>query len=109
MEHGGQSIHLPQTAENPRVIGVCTYFDAGYLTRAVALYRSLARFHADLRWFFFCMDDTSLQIVQSLMLPNVTVISRLQLEAADPELAATSSNRSLVEYYFTCTGPVMLQ
>jgi len=104
-----QPIQISQVAADRPVIGVCTYFDAGYLTRAVALYRSLARFHADLRWFFFCMDDVSLQIVQALRLPNLTAVSRQQLEAADPQLAATARNRSTVEYYFTCTAPVMLQ
>lgn len=90
-------------------VGICTYFDQGYLTRAVALYRSLSQYHPDLHWFMFCMDNESLQAIQSLRLPGVTVVSRSQLEVADPELAAAAADRSAVEYYFTCTAAVMLQ
>jgi len=92
----------------PGSVGICTYFDQGYLTRAVALYRSLSRFHANLHWFMFCMDEESVRVIQALQLPGVTVVSRPQLEAADPELAAAAASRSVVEYYFTCTAAVML-
>ncbi|MFM7834393.1 MAG: hypothetical protein ACKPJD_21545, partial [Planctomycetaceae bacterium] len=54
------------------------------------------------------MDEESVRVIQTLQLPGVTVVSRPQLEAADPELAAVAASRSLVEYYFTCTAAVML-
>jgi hypothetical protein len=90
------------------VIGICTYFDTGYLPRAIALYRSLARFHPELRWFMFCMDEQSARLVDEMSLPGVLVITRGQLDSADPELAAVADGRSVVEYYFTCTAAAML-
>lgn len=89
-------------------VGICTYFDIGYVTRAVVLYRSLAAFHPGLRWTMFCMDDESARVIDSLSLPGVTVVTRRQLDTADSELAASAENRSVVEYYFTCTAAAML-
>lgn len=78
-----------------------TYFDRFYLSRALALYQSLRRHHPSFRLFAFCMDDASADYLSAGNYPEIVVIRRAELEAHDPELAATRSSRTLVEYYFT--------
>ncbi len=50
-----------------------------------------------------CLDAESYDRLANLALPDVVPIRLGELEDADPELAAAKCNRSLVEYYFTCT------
>ena len=52
------------------------------------------------------MDDECYNRMNELNLDGVVSVSVQQLEAYDKALAATKSNRSLVEYYFTCTPAI---
>lgn len=86
----------------------CTYFDHNYLSRGVALYRSMQRHAPGCRLWVLCLSDVARKILVDLNLPGIVAVSLADFEAADRELAATRSSRSIVEYYFTCTAPWML-
>lgn len=85
------------------MIHYCTYFDANYLTRAVALYRSLRRHSPAFTLWALCLDDEAWQALEALALDGVRAVPLAELEAADPELLAVKGTRSTVEYYFTCS------
>ncbi|MET4801618.1 hypothetical protein [Bradyrhizobium sp. LB11.1] len=86
----------------------CTYFDHNYLSRGVALYHSMQRHAPGSRLWVLCLSDEACKILVALNLPGIVAVSLGDFEAADPELAATRSSRSIVEYYFTCTAAWML-
>ena len=86
----------------------CTCFDRNYLSRGLALYRSLQRHAPASRLWVLCLDQASHALLVKQALPNLVPVALADFEAADPELAATRSNRSLIEYYFTCTPAWLL-
>jgi hypothetical protein len=86
----------------------CTYFDHSYLSRGLALYHSLRRYVPDCRLWVLCLSGECHQILTSLDLPGLVPVRLEDFELADPEVAATRSNRSIVEYYFTCSPGWML-
>ena len=86
----------------------CTYFDSGYLPRALALYASLLKHSPGSRLFAVCMDANSFEVLNRLNLPDLVPIRRTDFEQDDEALVATSRTRSVVEYYFTCTPSVTL-
>jgi hypothetical protein len=86
----------------------CTYFDHNYLSRGLALYHSLQRFAPGARLWVLCLSDPCYQALAKLDLPNLIPRSLAEFEAADPEVAATRSTRSTIEYYFTCSPAWML-
>jgi hypothetical protein len=86
----------------------CTCFDRNYLSRGLALYHSLQRHAPDSRLWVLCLDQACHQVLVKLGLPGLVPIGLTDFEAADPEVAATRSSRSLIEYYFTCS-PAWLQ
>jgi hypothetical protein len=81
----------------------CTYFDHNYLSRGVALYRSLQRHAPGSRLWVLCLSLDSYRTLVALDLPNLIPQQLTDFEAADPEVAATRQHRSTIEYYFTCT------
>ncbi len=81
----------------------CTCFDLNYLSRGLALYHSLQRQEPGSRLWVLCLDQACHQILTRLALPNLLPVSLTNFEGADPKVAATRSDRSLIEYYFTCT------
>lgn len=81
----------------------CTYFDQVYLTRGLALYRSLRRHCGSFRLWILCMDGATEEALAAIAPPEVRTISLEELEGADDELARAKQDRSRVEYYFTCT------
>src|SRR5664279_1495200 len=92
---------LTSTSMSNRVY--CSYFDHNYLPRGLALYHSLQRHSEGARLRVLCLSDACYRALVALDLPHLIPQRLADFEAADPELAATRSNRSLVEYYFTCT------
>ena len=81
----------------------CTYFDARYLVRGLAMYRSLARQCRAFRLYVLCLTDTCYDTVARAELPNVVPIRMPDLERFDPTLAAARTRRGLVEHYYTLT------
>jgi len=81
----------------------CTYFDRGYLYRGLALYHSLVRHSPAFVLWVLCFDDTTFQILAEMELGNLRPISLREFEQSDNALARAKVNRSLGEYYFTCS------
>jgi hypothetical protein len=86
----------------------CTYFDHNYLSRGLALYHSLRRHAPGSRLWVLCLDEPCYKTLIALDLPDVLAVRLADFEAADPEVAATRSHRSAIEYYFTCSPAWML-
>jgi hypothetical protein len=92
-------------AVRPRVY--CTYFDANYLSRGLALWRSLRRVSPDAVLWICCLDDATFKVLERLTLSGVHLFSLGELERRFPDLAAVKPTRSRVEYYFTSTPSVL--
>jgi hypothetical protein len=84
-----------------------TYFDRHYLSRGLALYRSLVRHSPPFVFWVLCLDEDTRRTLESLRLEHVRLIPLADLEADDPGLAAIRATRTPVEYYWTC-GPAFL-
>ncbi|MET4445539.1 hypothetical protein ABIB75_003821 [Bradyrhizobium sp. GM2.2] len=86
----------------------CTYFDDNYLPRGIALYQSLQRYAPGARLWVLCLNDRCYRALLALDLPHLVPCRLADFEAADPEVAATRSTRSTIEYFFTCSPAWML-
>ena len=86
----------------------CTCFDRNYLSRGLALYRSLQRHSPGTRLWVLCLDPVSYEVLAKLALPDLVPVKLDDFEVADPAVAATRSTRSLIEYYFTCSPAWLL-
>ncbi|MBX3750702.1 MAG: hypothetical protein KF897_11495 [Opitutaceae bacterium] len=85
----------------------CTYFDAGYLTRGLALHASLARHAGDFSLAVLCMDAAVEADLRRRNLPGVRLLPLEPFVAKYPALAAARGNRTKLEFYFTCTSWLM--
>jgi len=81
----------------------CTYFDRGFIIQGLALWRSLMAHDADAVLWVLAFDEETADALRALGEPRLRVVRLAELEAADPELAATRTARSTVEYYFTAS------
>ena len=81
----------------------CTYFDHNYLPRAMVMLESLHEHCPDAHVHVLCLSPECHGALRAIAYPFVTAYPLSDLEAADPELAATRSTRTLVAYYFTLT------
>lgn len=81
----------------------CTYFDRHYIDKGLALYHSLVRHCSPFQLWILCMDDVAYHILSEMRLPQVHLITLTEFERDDQLLQQAKSNRSLIEYYFTCT------
>jgi len=86
----------------------CTYFDRHYLVRGLALYNSLTKHCPDFKLWILCLDLSSHAELVRLNLPKVSLLTLDELEQDDPALRQAKTNRSRVEYYFTCTPSLPL-
>ncbi len=86
----------------------CTYFDQHYLSRGLALYRSMCAHCPDFQLWILCMDDVAYRILAELKLPRIHPIALETFEQGDAPLAVAKANRSRIEYYFTCTPSLPL-
>jgi hypothetical protein len=86
----------------------CTYLDRRYLSRGLALYESLRRHCPQFKLWVLCLDEPSHSALTALALPDAAPIRLADFERGDALLQAAKSNRSLVEYYFTCTPSLPL-
>jgi hypothetical protein len=81
----------------------CTYLDAVYLDKGIALYESLLEHAGRFRLHVLCFDEMTERVLTELALPGVELASLAELERFDPELAAVKASRSKVEYLWTST------
>jgi hypothetical protein len=86
----------------------CTYFDQHYLPRGLALIASLQQHCPAFQMWVLCLDTTCYERLEQLHLPELHLIKLNELEHALPELRAARENRTLIEYYFTCTPALPL-
>ncbi len=86
----------------------CTYFDQHYLDKGLALFHSLVQHCTPFRLWILCMDEDTYRIFTEMQLSNVHPISLQDFEENDPLLKKAKENRSLIEYYFTCTPSLPL-
>lgn len=84
----------------------CTLFDSNYLTRGIALHRSMVKHIADFKLFIFAFDDRSYKILSEMNLQNTVIISLKEFE--DPELLRIKPTRSIAEYCWTSTSSTVL-
>jgi hypothetical protein len=81
----------------------CTFFDSGYLAKALALYESMERWCGDFRLYALCLDDVAFEHLTKRGFRSLVPISIRHLEEVDPELGQAKLNRSRSEFYFTCS------
>ena len=86
----------------------CTYFDRHFLPRGLALYGSLLKRCPSFQLFILCMDTACYDQLAKMNLPFAELISLADFERHDDDLLLAKKNRSLVEYYFTCTPSLPL-
>lgn len=91
-----------------RLVHYATYFDRHYVTRGVALYRSLERHSPPFLLWVLCLDDETRRLLASLQLEHVRLVPLAELERADPALLEVRNQRLPLEYYWTC-GPAFLR
>ena len=58
----------------------CTLFDANYLTRALAMHRSLEKVSDDFHLYFFTMDKESENVLRELKLNSSTIVPIADIE-----------------------------
>jgi hypothetical protein len=86
----------------------CTLFDSNYVSKALAMYRSLERHCPDFRLTAFCFDPDAERLLGELDLPRLSTVSLAELEAFDAELLSVKDDRTQVEYCWTSTPALPL-
>ena len=86
----------------------CTYFDQNYLPQGLALYNSLSRHSGHFTLFILCFDDVTYKYFIEKNYTNIIPVSLAEFERDDEKLLSAKKNRSLIEYYFTCTPTLPL-
>jgi hypothetical protein len=85
----------------------CTLFNASYLPQGIALYHSLERtMEEDFILYVLCMDDLTSEVLAKLNFPSLKRIALEDVE--DNKLRAVRDGRTIGEYCWTCTGPLLL-
>ncbi|MGQ9661507.1 MAG: hypothetical protein ACUVWX_04110 [Kiritimatiellia bacterium] len=87
----------------------CTYFDRNYLPQGLVLYESLRRVCRDsfVLWVL-CFDRETHAALRRLQLPQVQLISEDEFEQNDTPLLKARSDRTRIEFYWTCTPSLLL-
>ncbi len=80
----------------------CTLFDSNYLSRGLALYRSLIQTGEDFRLYVFCFDDAVHAVLSRLNLDRIVLVRLADFES--PELLHVKPSRTKQEYCWTCTS-----
>jgi hypothetical protein len=86
----------------------CTLFDINYCSRGLTLYHSLQKHCKDFTLWILCMDDVTFDTLSGFKLEHARLIRLSVFEAGDDALLVAKSNRTKVEYYFTCTPSLPL-
>jgi len=86
----------------------CTYFDSAYLPQGLALYESLQRHCPSFNLWILCLDDLCHSLLRQMELPDTQLVRLEEFECGDDALLEAKTNRSRVEYYFTCTPSLIL-
>lgn len=95
---------MPSARRRPADVGpyrIATYFDRNYLVRGIALHASLVRHVPSVQVTALALDEDAAAALEGLALPSLTVLRLEELEAYDPELAATRADRRARDYVST--------
>lgn len=84
----------------------CTLFNITYLTRGLALYRSMERCIPDFRLYILAMDEETERILSKLQLEKATVIKRDSV--VDGRFKEILDQRSGASLFWTCT-PLIIE
>lgn len=84
----------------------CTLFDSNYLSRGVTMYQSLAATGANFHLYVFAFDEKCRQVLETMNLPKLTVISLKEFE--DEALLKVKPTRTRAEYCWTSTSSTIL-
>lgn len=84
----------------------CTLFDTNYLSRGLALYRSLKNVCDDFHLYIFAFDNACFNILTKMDLEKTTIISLTEFE--DEDLLNVKSTRTKAEYCWTSTSSTIL-
>ena len=87
------------------MINFCTLFDSNYLTRGLALYKSLEKFSSGFNLYVVAFNEDCYQFLKKANLPNLIPISLKDFE--DERLLTVKQSRSVAEYCWTCTPSVI--
>jgi hypothetical protein len=79
-----------------------------YLPQGLALYASLRKHCSDFRICILCMDEDVYEVLEDIACPEIDLISLKEFERGDDLLLKAKSNRTRIEYYFTCTPSLPL-
>lgn len=74
----------------------CTLFDKNYLSRGLALHRSIAKHCPKFCLWILCMDDIAYKLLRKMSLKNVVLIHLADFE--DDKLREIKKNRTMAEY-----------
>ncbi|MCG2613427.1 hypothetical protein LZZ85_04010 [Terrimonas sp. NA20] len=80
----------------------CTLFNSIYLSRGLAMYRSLEKHAKDFHLYIFAFDDDCYHLLQEMRLEHATIIPLREFE--NEELLAVKPGRTAGEYCWTCTS-----
>lgn len=83
----------------------CTLFNSKYLTRGLAMYRSLEKHTRDFHLFIFAFDDNCFSALKQLNLRKATIIPLVQFE--DTEMSAVKANCQESEYCWIFTPAII--
>ena len=84
----------------------CTLFDRNYLPHLLSLHDSLERHISSFTLYCVCMDEVSFEYLQKVNKIGIVAVLYVDLESHYPDLLMAKKNRTIVEYYFTCTSAV---
>jgi hypothetical protein len=83
-----------------------TLFNKDFLSRGIALHKSLLKHNDNFVLWVLCMDNQTFEILHKLDLPKMKLIQLPDLE--DEKLIQAKSNRSIVEYCWTLSSSLPL-
>lgn len=83
----------------------CTLFDSFYLSRGLALYRSLVETGEEFTLYVFCFDQRTYDVLRAMHLPYAVPVALAEFETS--ALLNVKGERSRAEYCWTCTPHVI--
>ena len=84
------------------MLNFCTLFNTTYLSRGLAMYRSLEQHCEDFHLYIFAFDQHCFEALVKLNLPHASIVSLKEFENAD--LLAVKTERTAQEYCWTCAS-----
>jgi len=108
-EDGGEFTILKKSyrISSPEVQHYCTYFDHHFLPQGLALYQSLCEHAGAFRLHVLALTEECERHLQAIGFDRLDVISLRRLLSHRPALRQARKNRTVIEFYFTCTASLI--